>query len=447
MLDVPISQSGDSASSVAAVQNLAGNSKGLGNAPASWTSEANVRNFLRIAIEARFHEIWQMNSGSGSSLRLFVLFVGSLLFGGLRAGPVVAADGTSAWEKIAPFFTPPAEFANQFGPYTSPLTLDDERRVKTAADWQQRRHEILRYWHKVMGPWPSLIEHPKIEYLDAKARENFTQHRVRLEIAPTQSTEGYLLVPEGKGPFPAVVVPYYEPESSIGVSKVELRDFGYQLARRGFVTLSIGSPGGDARQPATGQAVCQPLSFLAYVAANCCNALRQLPHVDPQRIGIVGHSYGGKWAMFASCLYDKFACAAWSDGGVVFDEKRSNVNYWEPWYLGNDPAHKRTAGAPTQDNPRTGAYKTLAESAHDLHELHALMAPRPFLVSGGSEDRPSRWIALNHAVAVNRLLGHTNRVALTTRKDHTPTPESNEQIYLFFEYFLKETKAQGSPAK
>ena len=32
-------------------------------------------------------------------------------------------------------------------------------------------------------------------------------------------------------------------------------------------------------------------------------------HLSEARIGIVGHSYGGKWALFASCLYDKFACA------------------------------------------------------------------------------------------------------------------------------------------
>jgi hypothetical protein len=73
----------------------------------------------------------------------------------------------------------------------------------------------------------------------------------------------------------------------------------------------------------------------------------------------------------------------------------------------------------------------------DLHELHALMAPRPLLVSGGSEDRPERWKALNHAVAVNRLLGHENRVAMTNRPGHGPTPESNEQLCLFFEHFLK----------
>jgi hypothetical protein len=353
---------------------------------------------------------------------------------------ISAADQESAWDRLAPFFKPPAEWADDFGKYKSPLEFPDGRRVKTAVEWQNRRKEIIDAWHKIMGPWPALLEKPNLEFLDKNTRENFTQHRVRVEIAPRQMSEGYLLVPEGKGPFPAVLVPYYEPETSIGLSEQELRDFGYQLAKRGFVTFSIGSPGGDARNPASGEATWQPLSFLGYVAANCCNALANLKEVDPARIGIVGHSYGSKWAMFGSCLYEKFACAVWCDGGIVFDERRPNVNYWEPWYLGQDPLFKRKPGVPTKENPRTGAYKQLIESGHDLHELHTLMAPRPFLVSGGSEDSPERWQALNHTVAVNKRLGFNHRVAMTNRKGHTPTPESNEQIYLFFEHFLKARK-------
>jgi hypothetical protein len=65
------------------------------------------------------------------------------------------------------------------------------------------------------------------------------------------------------------------------------------------------------------------------------------------------------------------------------------------------------------------------------------MAPRPFLVSGGSEDGPARWIPLNHSVEVNRLLGYENMVGMTNRTEHSPDAESNEQIYSFFEYFLK----------
>jgi dienelactone hydrolase len=382
-----------------------------------------------------------------SSRWLVLVCLAPLAFVCIQALAARAAEPQSTWEKLAPFFKPPPEYADQLGPYRSPLKFYDGPPVENAADWSRRRAEILRYWHNVMGPWPPLLEKPKLDYLSSQRRENFMQHRVRLQIAPQQTTEGYLLVPEGKGPFPAVVVPYYEPESSIGLSKTELRDFGYQLTRRGFVTLSIGSPGGDARQPDTSAARCQPLSFLAYVAANCCNALSNLREVDAARIGIVGHSYGSKWAMFASCLYEKFAGAVWCDGGIVFDESRSNVNYWEPWYLGNDPSQARKPGIPTAANPRTGAYKELMASGHNLHELHALMAPRPFLVSGGSEDRPSRWTALNHAVAVNHFLGYTNRVALTSRKDHNPTPESNEQIYIFFEYFLRDARAGSEPGK
>jgi hypothetical protein len=83
----------------------------------------------------------------------------------------------------------------------------------------------------------------------------------------------------------------------------------------------------------------------------------------------------------------------------------------------------------------------MIEEGRDLHELHALMAPRPFLVSGGSEDPPERWKALNHSIAVDRLLGYENRVAMTNRKGHSPTAESNEQIYAFFGHFLKPAKA------
>jgi len=364
-------------------------------------------------------------------------------------------------EIIRPFFAPLAPFAGDFGSYRSPLKFDDGMPVKTPADWQKRRQEILTTWRNLTGLWPPLIEKPEIQYLEKTHRDNFTQHKVTVEIAPNKQTvAGYLLIPDAKEQnsgtqirnpkseirnlFPAVLVVFYDAETGIGLGK-EGRDFGYQLAKRGFVVLSIGTPAFTSLNPpykplcetVKGQAQLQPLSALAYVAANCHTALANLPNVDPERIGIVGHSYGGKWAMFASCLYEKFACAVWSDPGIVFDEARPNINYWEPWYLGWDVNRQRDRGVPSDTNPRTGPYKTMIETGHDLHELHALMAPRPFLVSGGAEDPPKRWQALNHTVAVNSLLGYDYRVAMTHRDTHDPTPQSNEQLYAFFEHFLK----------
>ncbi|HEU4754890.1 MAG TPA: prolyl oligopeptidase family serine peptidase [Armatimonadota bacterium] len=362
------------------------------------------------------------------------IVAGLTLAGALAAG---AADRPQRLPAdLAPYFRPPARYAGDFGPYRSPLKFADGRPVKNAADWKKRREEILRAWHGIMGAWPPLIESPRIQVLGEERREGLTQKRVRLPITPNETTDAYLLVPDGARRAPAVLVVYYEPETGIGRSDQPLRDFALQLAKRGFVTLSVGHQP-SIYYPSEANAVLQPLSGLAYGAANCCNALAALPEVDPKRIGIVGHSYGGKWAMFASCLYDRFACAAWSDPGIVWDEGRPNVNYWDPWYLGYEPGKKRPRGAPTPENPRTGAYKQLYETGHDLHELHALMAPRPFLVSGGSEDPPERWKALNHAIAVNRLLGCEDRVAMTNRPAHPPTAESNEQLYRFFEHFLK----------
>ena len=101
----------------------------------------------------------------------------------------------------------------------------------------------------------------------------------------------------------------------------------------------------------------------------------------------------------------------------MFDEKRGNVNYWERWYIGFDPELKeqRKPGIPNEKNPRTGPYKKLMEDKRDLTDLHALLAPRPFFVSGGSEDPVERWKALNHLDAVNKLLGVENRVGMTNR--------------------------------
>ncbi|MCO8124482.1 S9 family peptidase [Stieleria sp. TO1_6] len=355
--------------------------------------------------------------------------------------PISPDRGATLDAKLQPYSMPPAGLRDDLGEYRSPLQFADGSVAKTHQDWQRRRSEILEDWQRLLGEWPPLVSDAKLEILDSQRRENFTQHRVRFQWMPDQQTIGYLLVPAGSGPHPAVVTVFYEPETAIGLGKPE-RDFALQLARRGFVTLSIGTTEASLNKtyslyyPSIDDATVEPLSMLAYAAANAWHALAGRPEVDQQRIGIVGHSFGGKWAMFAACLFDRFACAAWSDPGIVFDANRPSVNYWEPWYLGYHPRPWRRRGLVTAENPAQGLYPQLISSGRDLHELHALMAPRPFLVSGGSEDPIERWKALNHSVAVNRLLGNEGRVLMTNRPDHSPNPDSNAMIYAFLQHHL-----------
>ncbi len=371
-----------------------------------------------------------------------------LIFFGFQPGNVLSQDiqkcsKEKLWEQIAPFFFPPEEFRNEFGEFRSPLKFYNGKSVASAKEWPARRKEILNRWHEMMGEWPELITDQTFEILETTKRENFTQHKVRFRWLPNETTEGYLLIPNGQGKKPAVTTVFYEPETAIGLGKPD-RDFAYQLAKHGFVTLSIGTTETTEAKtyslyyPSKENAHVQPLSMLAYAAANAWYLLAKVEEVDSTRIGIAGHSFGGKWAMFASCLFEKYACAVWSDPGIVFDEtKGSAVNYWEPWYLGYYPPPWNDTWRKTgiTENAK-GLYPKLVKKGYDLHELHALMAPRPFLVSGGSSDPPERWKALNHTVAVNKLLGFNNRVAMTNRPEHSPNEESNEQIYRFFEYFL-----------
>ncbi len=353
------------------------------------------------------------------------------------------ASSAKDWTKIAPFFTSPESYRRDFGSFPATLRFRDGRPVRSAADWKKRRKELLAEWHGILGPWPPLVRKPEITYLTKEHVENFTRHKVLIQIAPDRTADAFLLVPDGKGPFPAVVDVFYQPLDGAGLNPERRlqNDFGYQLAKRGFAALCVGQQpwlrGSPIYYPDFDNAQLQPLSYLAYVAANCHTILARRPEVDPKRIGIVGHSYGGKWSLFAGALYDKFACVVLSDPGIVFDESRPNVNYWEPWYLGYEPNKEpRKSGVPTESNPRTGPYKRLIETGRDLNELLVLIAPRPFFLAGGSEDPASRWQAINHLVAVTALLGYKDRAGMSTRRDHKISAEASEQICLVFEHFL-----------
>ena len=362
--------------------------------------------------------------------------------------PALLQDGT-AGDRLAPYFKPLEKYRDRESKYPTLLKFRDGRAVTTPEEWRIRRKKILETWHRLLGPWPELLEKPSLRVLWEEHVESFTRRKVRIDIAPGRKTDAYLLVPDGKGPFPGIVDVFYYPEDGAGIREQKRRqnDFGYQLVKRGFVALCVGQsptspkPGADLYYPAWDKAQLQPLSYLAYVAANAHTVLAQRPDVDGDRIGVVGHSYGGKWSLFAGALYEKFAAVCISDPGIVFDESRGNVNYWEPWYLGYEPGKTpRKSGKVRPDAPRTGPYKRMIAEGRDLHELHALIAPRPFFVSGGSEDPPMRWNALHRTVEVNRLLGRNGLVGMHNRPRHKITPEANGLIGLFFEHFLKEKR-------
>ncbi|HEY3900571.1 MAG TPA: sialidase [Chthoniobacter sp.] len=343
-------------------------------------------------------------------------------------------------------FEPPPQWQNQFGPYRSPLIFYDGTPVSTAGDWPRRREEIRRRWTDILGPWPQLEKKPPYDVLESTTWQGSTVRRVRLELPPRGIGYAYLTIPQGAQHCPAVLVLSGDGETTTGNAHTGA-DLALDLAERGFVTLLIGPPGGNPRKLEMNDVECQPLMYLAYIGAVCANLLANLPEVDAAKIGVVGHAYAGKWAMFASCLDDRFACAVWSEAGIIFDERKASTDYYDPWYLGAMTRPRRGAPRREEEHIRKGAYGLLYHAGLNLQELHALMAPRPFLVSAGSSRLPSlaircaddesRWIVLNHSIAVNQLLGLQRRVAMINHPSHDLTPQAKEEIYRFLEDCLR----------
>ena len=237
-------------------------------------------------------------------------------------------------------------------------------------DWNSYREKLRNDWLSIIGEWPNVISGKKLQYIGEPERldHGIDRYRVSLEWLPDVVTEGYLLIPGSRGVKPAVITFFYEPETSVGIGGKPCRDFALQLARCGFVTLSLGSTETTEAKtygiyyPSIDNPVMESLSAMAYAAANAYEALALETEVDADRIGVLGHSYGGKWAMFASCLYDKFACAAWGDPGIVLDETKGGyINYWEPWYLGWRPRPWSDTWNPEGFESPYGAYKKLKE--------------------------------------------------------------------------------------
>ncbi|MBU6248264.1 MAG: alpha/beta hydrolase [Xanthomonadaceae bacterium] len=116
--------------------------------------------------------------------------------------------------------------------------------------------------------------------------------------SPDGALPGMLTLPRGTGPFPAAVLLAgsgpNDMDETIGPNK-PLRDIALGLAEAGIATLRY-----DKRTHAYGsQLAGQPITIDQEVTDDALAALRQLralPHVDPSRTFVVGHSLGALMA-------------------------------------------------------------------------------------------------------------------------------------------------------
>jgi len=337
-----------------------------------------------------------------------------------------AAAGSPGMEFFKPYNQRPAGFETAQGTLT-PLAHDTSRR-----QWEARAQEVRSKWEGILRI-PKFPEGPPPFRLLRKVEQrNFDGELFEVEFEPGSAEKVYVLRPRNPGgaPLPVLIVPFYDVDipaaEDLGGRNFapgrNVNAFAYTAAQHGYLAVAVrwfGESYGESYSEAVANlAVRHPgatgLGKWVADARRVVDFVRRLPDADSARVGIMGHSLGGKMALYAAAMDPRIRAVVSSELGVGFRMS----NYDDYWYLG-DTIGKAPAGT-------------------DQHELIGLVAPRPFLLIGGDAfDKTDSWHYINSARDVYQVydvpqnIGYFNHHA-----GHTPTPAAVAAAFTWLDHFL-----------
>jgi len=231
---------------------------------------------------------------------------------------------------------------------------------------------------------------PDLKVLEERGRDGYNEQLVRYTSGDRVESPALLLLPEGEGPFPAVVA-YHQHHSQWHIGKSEVaglagdpdQALGPGLARRGVAVLApdtIGfedrrrsragtAPGDDDERQYYNEMAYRLLdgellmSTILADGAQAMSVLGQVQGVDRGRIGVVGHSMGGTTALFHGALDERvrFVCAS----GTAATYRA-----------------KMAAGTGIEASLVIPGIRKVA----DIDDVATLIAPRPLLLVSAAED-------------------------------------------------------------
>jgi dienelactone hydrolase len=334
------------------------------------------------------------------------------------------------------------ERAPTYSDHTKLLVVRDgsgaEMAITTPADWQVRRAHILAHLQAVMGPLPQGERRVPlaVRVLETIDEPAFVRKKLNFASEPGDRVPAWLLIPKGRGAGRHPAMLCLHPTVSIGNDepvglggKPNLR-YARELAERGYVTLVPDYPN-------FGEYKVDPYA-LGYASASmkaiwnnlrAVDLLGTLPEVDPDRIGVIGHSLGGHNSIFTALFDDRIKAVVSSCGFNSFPHYyQGNITGW---------SHKGYM-------PRLKAVYNLdlAKVPFDFPELIGALAPRPFFTNSPTRDAnfavAGVKVCLDSAATVYRLLDVPDRLrAAYPDAEHDFPPREREQAYQFLDSFLK----------
>jgi len=317
-------------------------------------------------------------------------------------------------------------------PYVLPevLRMRDSAIVATAAQWKDtRRNEILELFRtNVYGRVPATRYEQSfhVAHEDTKALGGVaTLRQVEVRIARGEKSLAIrvnLFFPnQAPKPVPAFLLICNRGVENIDPSRQTKSEFwpvedgiarGYAMAA--FLNADVDPDRHDGFQngihgildegprPADAWGT---IAAWAFGASRVLDYLQTVSQINPAQIAVIGHSRGGKTALWAAAEDQRFALAASNDsgcGGAALSRRRFAgreqvariVTAFPHWFCSNF-----TAFAGHED-----------DLPIDQHELIALIAPRAVAVGSASEDRwadpRGEFLSVVQAAPVFALFGH-----------------------------------------
>lgn len=293
----------------------------------------------------------------------------------------------------------------------------DVAALKTEDDLRRRQDTLRAKFIEALGGLPERTP------LNARVAgtvkgDGFRVEKVIYESRPQHHVTGALYIPEGKGPFPGVLVPCGH--SDKGKAEEAYQRVSILLAKNGFVVLCydpIGQGermqllGADGRPAIKGNTTEHTMSGIGalLVGWSCASyriwdGLRSIdylasrPEVDPKRLGCTGNSGGGTMTAYLMALDDRIAAAAPSCYITTLERLFATI--------GPQDAEQNITGQVAFGMEQT--------------DYVTMRAPRPTLICTGTQDffdiRGS-WVTFREAKQVYALTGHAERVDLIEYND------------------------------
>ncbi|NMA34570.1 MAG: hypothetical protein GX940_08490 [Clostridiaceae bacterium] len=205
----------------------------------------------------------------------------------------------------------------------------------------------IRDFLGITGNYP--LEGYKI--VNEKICDGYVRLLITYKGSENDEIPAYLLVPEGDGVFPAVLIHHqHNGERHLGKSEVcglagdPLQAFGPALVKKGFVVLAPDSICFEDRRKNASGILPDDNDFLQHYNEMCyrllmgsslmkkvlddaniaIELLKCCEKVDKKRIGVLGHSYGGNTVIFQAAVNEDIAFSCTSGAACTYKNKIEN---------------------------------------------------------------------------------------------------------------------------